>query len=93
MEYAPLFLAFVMAVGLWCTTYVYMLRTTRPTPVEPDPPHQDLPGNEPPAVVSLVANRWRLSEDAVESTFLDLAARRWIELRQPAADPSRPPST
>src|SRR3970040_1086645 len=32
-------------------------------------------GGEPPAVVNLLANRWRVTEDAVESTLLDLAAR------------------
>src|SRR5262249_3680437 len=42
---------------------------------------------EPPAVVSLLANRWEITEDAAESTLLDLAARKLIELRQPAADP------
>ncbi|WP_443094368.1 DUF2207 family protein [Phytohabitans rumicis] len=37
--------------------------------------------------MSLLANRWTLTEDAAESTLLDLAARRFIELRQPGNDP------
>ena len=53
MDYAPQFIAFVMASGFWVATYTYMLRTTRPATVEPDPPTQELPGAESPAVVSL----------------------------------------
>lgn len=44
-------------------------------------------GDEPPAVVNLLANGWRLNEDAAEATLLDLAARRYVELRQPGSDP------
>jgi hypothetical protein len=44
-------------------------------------------GPEPPAVASLVADGWQLTEDAVEATLLDLGARRYFEFRQPAADP------
>lgn len=72
---------------LWFLLFGLTLRWTRPTPIAPAPPAQDFPGEEPPAVVSLLANRWRVTEDAVESTLLDLAARHWLELRQPAADP------
>lgn len=38
-------------------------------------------------MVNLVGNGWELNEDAVEATLLDLAARRFIELRQPGSDP------
>lgn len=60
---------------------------TRPARVRPGPPTPDL-GEEPPAVVTLLANRWRLTEDAAESTLLDLAAHRFIELRQLTDDPN-----
>lgn len=72
---------------LWYGLYRVVLWSTSPTPLDPAPPTQELPGEEPPAVVSLLVNRWRLTEDGVEATVLDLAARRWIELRQPGADP------
>ncbi len=77
----------VVTFLLWFLLFGLTLRWTRPTPIAPAPPTQDFPGEEPPAVVSLLANRWRVTEDAVESTLLDLAARHWLELRQPAADP------
>jgi hypothetical protein len=74
-------------VALWFALFAGALLLTRPADVQPVPPTQDFGGDEPPAVVSLVANRWELTEDGAESTFVDLAARRIIELRQPANDP------
>jgi hypothetical protein len=59
---------------------------TRPARPAAGPATPDL-GEEPPAVVNLLANRWKLNQDAAEATLLDLAARRYIELRQPANDP------
>ncbi|MFC7484149.1 DUF2207 family protein [Luedemannella flava] len=41
---------------------------------------------EPPALASLLANRWELTEDAAEATLLDLGARKIIEFRQPGND-------
>ena len=38
-------------------------------------------------MVHLLVNRWTLTEDAAEATMLDLAARRFVELRQPGNDP------
>jgi hypothetical protein len=35
-----------------------------------------------------MVNRWRSDEDAIDSTLLDLAARGFLELRQPGDDPS-----
>jgi hypothetical protein len=73
------------AVSAWAGAYAGGLLLTRPAAPRPAPATPDL-GDEPPAVVSLLANRWDLTEDAVESTLLDLAARGRLELRQPAAD-------
>jgi endonuclease YncB( thermonuclease family) len=39
--------------------------------------------------VSLLAGYWELSEDAAESTLIDLAARRYLEFRQPGNDPTQ----
>ncbi len=74
--------------GLYAGLYGLMLLATRPHGVEPAPAGQDL-GPEPPAVVSLLANGWDLTEDAVESTLLDLGARKFYEFRQPANDPTQ----
>src|SRR5262245_788941 len=76
----------VGAIGLWAACYGALLFVTRPASPRPGPATQEL-GAESPAVASLLANRWAVTEDAVEATLLDLAARRHIELRQPASDP------
>jgi hypothetical protein len=76
------------SLGGWFGVYGACLLMTRPARPQPMPPTQDLgPNPEPPAVVSLLANHWELTEDAAESTLLDLGARRILEFRQPAADP------
>src|SRR2546423_896934 len=75
------------AAGGWFVLFAACVLITRPRAVQPTAPTQDLGGQEPPAVVSLLANQWDITEDAAESTLLDLAARRYLELRQPGADP------
>jgi hypothetical protein len=74
-------------VIIWFGIYGVALLLTRPADVQPAPPTQDFGGEEPPAVVSLLTNRWEITEDAAESTLIDLAARRHLEFRQPANDP------
>jgi hypothetical protein len=76
----------VVAVGGWFTGYGLARLATRPASPAPAPASPDL-GDEPPAVVSLIVNRWQLTEDAAEATLLDLAARGFFELRQPGNDP------
>jgi hypothetical protein len=77
----------VGSVAAWLGLYGLALLATRPARPQPGPATQDLPGSEPPAVVSLLSNHWELTEDAAESTLIDLAARHIIEFRQPANDP------
>lgn len=77
------------AVAGWFAVFAACLVLTRPRPVPAAPPTQEFGGAEPPAVVSLLANRWEVTPDAAESTLLDLAARRIVELRQPGDDPAR----
>ena len=79
-------LAAAAAVGLWLIAYAICRVLTRPASPTPAPATMEL-GSESPALVSLLINRWTLTEDAAESTLLDLAARRFIELRQPGDDP------
>jgi hypothetical protein len=74
------------AVGLWLAVYAVCRLLTRPTMPAAAPATMDL-GPESPALVSLLVNRWTLTEDAAESTLLDLSARRFFELRQPGNDP------
>jgi Predicted membrane protein (DUF2207) len=75
-----------LAVGGWFVAYGLARLLTRPASPPPGPATPDL-GPEPPAVVSLLVNRWAITEDAAESTLLDLAARRFVELRQPGDEP------
>jgi hypothetical protein len=66
--------------------YGVLLLLTRPRSITPGPSTQDL-GPESPAIASLLANGWELTEDAAEATLLDLGGRKILEFRQPAADP------
>ncbi|WP_341716206.1 DUF2207 domain-containing protein [Micromonospora sp. FIMYZ51] len=84
-------LLFDLAVGAlalagWFAAYGVVRLVTRPVTATPAPATMEL-GPEPPAVVSLLVNRWSVTEDAAESTLLDLAARGFVELRQPGDDP------
>jgi Predicted membrane protein (DUF2207) len=74
------------AVGLWLLVYAICRLLTRPASPSAAPATMEL-GPESPALVSLLVNRWTLTEDAAESTLLDLAARKFFELRQPGNDP------
>lgn len=76
----------VASIGGWFLLYAAVRAGTRPASPPPAPATPDL-GPEPPAIVHLLVNRWTLTEDAAESTLLDLAARRFVELRQPGDDP------
>jgi hypothetical protein len=73
-------------VALWFAAFGLAHIITRPRRPDPAPAAGDL-GSEPPAVVSLLINRWEISEDAAESTLIDLAARDILEFRQPGNDP------
>jgi hypothetical protein len=39
-------------------------------------------GEEPPTVVDLLTNDWRVTADAIPATLLDLAARGYLDLEQ-----------
>src|SRR6185369_1581117 len=47
----------------------------------PGPPTLDL-GPEPPAVANLLVHDFRVTQDAVPATLLDLAARRLVEIEE-----------
>lgn len=78
----------VASVGVWAAAYLVALLATRPAHPEPAPPTQEL-GPEPPAVAGLLAGGWVVTEDAGEATLIDLAARRYLEFRQPGNDPAQ----
>ncbi|MFJ6199079.1 DUF2207 family protein [Micromonospora sp. NPDC092111] len=76
-----------LCVAGWFAAYATLRLLTRPPAVASGQAAMDFPGNEPPAVVSLLANRWTVTVDAAEATLLDLAARGHLELRQAGDDP------
>jgi hypothetical protein len=78
----------VVSVGAWVVAYLLALLVTRPSRPEPAPSTQVL-GPEPPAVASLLAGGWALTEDAAEATLIDLAARHYLEFRQPGNEPAQ----
>lgn len=75
------------AVAGWIVLFRVMYLRARPAEVRPGPPTQDFGGAEPPALVSVLVNRLTPTADAAESTLLDLAARGYLELRQPGDNP------
>jgi predicted membrane protein DUF2207 len=77
----PLLGATVAAVVLWYLGLAGMAAATRARGVDPGPATMDL-GEEPPAVVDLLTNGWRVTPDAIPATLLDLAARDHVDLEQ-----------
>jgi hypothetical protein len=87
----PAWALLVLAVtaGAWLLLVAGLTTATRPRPVEPGPPTLDLGGPEPPAVVNLLTGGWRMTEDALSATLLDLAARDLFDLLQQGPEPDR----
>jgi hypothetical protein len=77
----PLLVATVAATALWFLLLFGLAFATRPRNVEPAPATMEL-GQEPPAVVDLLTNEWRVTPDAIPATLLDLAARVYVDLDQ-----------
>ncbi|MEN3609702.1 hypothetical protein AAH979_09150 [Plantactinospora sp. ZYX-F-223] len=78
----------VVSLALWSAAYGIARLATRPRGTTPAAPTAEPPGPESPAVVSLLANRWRITPDAARATLLDLAARGHLALRQSGPDPA-----
>jgi len=77
----PLLVATVVAVVLWMLLLLGVAFATRARGVDPGPATMEL-GEEPPAVVDLLTNDWRVTADAIPATLLDLAARDYLDLEQ-----------
>ena len=79
----------VLAVAVWLGLYGLLLLATRVRTVPTAPSTPELGDDpHPPALVNLLATRWRPDEDGAEATLLDLAARGYFEIRQGDADPA-----
>jgi Predicted membrane protein (DUF2207) len=75
----PALIGAAVATALWLGG-LGLLRLAR-SPREPGagPPTSDL-GPEPPAIVDMLTNHFRVEREAVPATLLDLAARRFLDL-------------
>jgi Predicted membrane protein (DUF2207) C-terminal domain len=71
----------VAAVVLWVLLLLGVAFATRARGVDPGPATMEL-GEEPPAVVDLLTNDWRVTADAIPATLLDLAARDYVDLEE-----------
>lgn len=70
------------AGALWAALLGACAFATRCRHVDAGPTTLELGGPEPPAVVSLITDDWRLGHEAVPATLLDLAARRMVAIEQ-----------
>ncbi len=77
----------VVGVVIWLLLLLVVRWVTRKRPTVAGPKIQELPGDEPPAVVAYITQGLTITQDAAESTLIDLAARGFIELRQSGNDP------
>jgi hypothetical protein len=66
----------------WALLLGLCMAWTDPRKVDPGPATLDLGGPEPPAIVNLLANDWRLEDESMPATLLDLAARKHVAIEQ-----------
>ena len=69
-------------LAVWALLLGVVVFATRSRNVKPGPATLDLGGPEPPAVVNLITDDWRLGHEAVPATLLDLAARKMVSIDQ-----------
>lgn len=79
---------FLAGIGIWYALYAILRLVTIPARPAAAAATSEL-GDEPPALVNLLVNRWDLTRDAHQATLLDLAARGYVELRAPGDVPAQ----
>jgi hypothetical protein len=84
----PVLVAAVAATAVWGLALLATAFATRARPARGAPATMDL-GSEPPAVANLLVNAWGLTQEAVQGTLIDLAARKHLELDQVGDGPER----
>ncbi len=75
----------VVALIAWFILFAYRWWRTFPKMPDAGPETSDL-GEEPPAIVNLLANRWKVTQSAIPATLIDLAARRVLAIDLVAGD-------
>jgi hypothetical protein len=71
-----------VALGVWLVLLAVLALATRPNLPDAMPPSSDFPGDESPAVVSFLVDRWDVGHEAIPATLLDLAARKVVAIDQ-----------
>ena len=74
-----------IALAVWFIMFAYRWWRTFPRMPAAGPETTDL-GDEPPAIVNLLANRWKVTSTAIPATLVDLAARRVLGIDLIAGD-------
>ncbi|MBI2766675.1 MAG: DUF2207 domain-containing protein [Chloroflexi bacterium] len=69
------------AMAAWLLLFAWRWFATFPRMPDAGPETTDL-GPEPPAVVNLLVNRWRVTRTSMAATLVDLAARRYLGIEQ-----------
>jgi hypothetical protein len=77
-----MWMAAAIAAAIWFVVFGILAAITNPRQVDPGAETLELAGTEPPAVVNLLANDWRVGPEALPATLLDLAARRHLAIDQ-----------
>lgn len=72
-----------IALGLWALFVTALAFATRPRTPDADPPTSEM-GEEQPAIANLLTNGWRVEQEAVPATLIDLAARGFLAIEQVA---------
>ena len=78
---AALLVLAIGALALWGVIFAVRWLATRPKMPDAGPETNEL-GDEPPAVVNLLVNRWKVTRSAIQATLLDLAARRVLGVEE-----------
>ncbi|HTJ75625.1 MAG TPA: hypothetical protein VL337_09685 [Acidimicrobiales bacterium] len=71
-----------VALAAWLLLLAVLAAASRPRRPDPAPASMELGGEEPPAVVAMLADQWAVPKAAVPATLLDLAARKVVAIDQ-----------
>jgi hypothetical protein len=82
----PLVVAASASLAAWIALVAFAAFATRARDPEAQPAALELGGDEPPAVVNLLTNGWKVRGEAVPATLVDLAARKVVSFEQTEPD-------
>jgi hypothetical protein len=69
-----------VALAAWLLLLGFFAMVTRARRPDPGPAVLELGGDEPPAVVAMLADGWEVGRQAVPATLIDLAARKLLTI-------------